>query len=98
MRIDLNGATPDPILSQQKNQPAPQASDAVDKHGEDQTSLSLSRDNIKSLVSQAMATAETRQDKVDALRQAVSSGQYKIEPEKVAEAILQESAKAESGS
>jgi len=91
MKVDLNGVTPDPILTHQKNEPA-QASH-VQPQAEDQATLSASRDSISTLTSQAMATAETRQDKIEALRQSVSSGQYKIEPEKIAEAILQESGK-----
>jgi flagellar biosynthesis anti-sigma factor FlgM len=30
-----------------------------------------------------------RQDKVDALREAINSGQYKVQPDEIAEAMLQ---------
>jgi flagellar biosynthesis anti-sigma factor FlgM len=37
-----------------------------------------------------MSSADVRQDKVDALRQAIGSGQYKVVPNKIAEGMLQE--------
>jgi len=40
------------------------------------------------LTSQAMNSPEVRQDKVDALRQSVNSGEYQIDPTKIAGAIV----------
>jgi negative regulator of flagellin synthesis FlgM len=40
------------------------------------------------LVSKALESPEIRQDKVSALRQSISSGQYKLEPEKIAASIV----------
>ena len=57
---------------------------------QDRTTLSSDTVAISSLASQAMETAPIRQDRVDALRQAIEKGQYKLEPDKIADAILQE--------
>lgn len=98
MKVNLNGTTPDPIISRQGNSPAPQAPNVSHEGDEDKATLSLGHDNIGALTSQAMSTSDVRQDKVVALRQAISSGQYKVEPEEVAAAILQESANTGSQS
>jgi negative regulator of flagellin synthesis FlgM len=45
---------------------------------------------VKSLVSQALSTPEVRQEKVNALRQSISSGEYKLDPGKIAGAIISE--------
>jgi len=95
MKIDLNNSTPDPIVTPQgKNHGSSASSNHVHHAGEDTASLSFDRASVGSLVSQAMASPEVRQDKVDALRQAISNGQFKIEPDKIAEAMLKESPKA----
>ena len=57
---------------------------------QDRTTLSSDTVAISSLASQAMETAPIRQDRVDSLRQAIEKGQYKLEPDKIADAILQE--------
>jgi len=57
---------------------------------QDRTTLSSDTVAVSSLVSKAMETSPIRQDKVESLRQSVEQGQYKIEPDKIAEAMLQE--------
>ena len=57
---------------------------------QDRTTLSSDTVAVSSLASQAMETSPIRQDRVDALRQAIEKGQYKLEPDKIAEAILKE--------
>ena len=44
--------------------------------------------SLNSLVEKVLQAPETRQEKVDNLRQAVQNGQYSVDPQKVAEAIL----------
>ncbi len=96
MKIDLNSSTPDPIVTPQSNQTNATSTDQtrtdhVQNGAEDRTTLAFDHANISSLVSQAVASPEVRQDKVDALRQAISSGQYKVDPGQVADAMLPES-------
>jgi negative regulator of flagellin synthesis FlgM len=96
MKINLNSSTPDAIVTPQSNQTNATSPDSVrtgqvQNGGEDRTTLAFDHANISALVSQAMSSPDVRQDKVDALRQAVSSGEYKVDPGQVADAMLPES-------
>ncbi|MGA2921176.1 MAG: flagellar biosynthesis anti-sigma factor FlgM [Candidatus Sulfotelmatobacter sp.] len=90
MKIDLSGSTPDPMITSRGNHQDATSTSQVHNAGGDTTSLSYDRANIGSLTSQALSSADVRQDKVDALRQAIGSGQYKVVPNKIAEGMLQE--------
>jgi flagellar biosynthesis anti-sigma factor FlgM len=95
MKINL-GSTPDPIVTPQSNQNVASSTDQVQtgqvqNTAEDRTTLAFDHTNISALVSQAVASPEVRQDKVDALRQAISSGEYKVDPGQVANAMLPDS-------
>jgi flagellar biosynthesis anti-sigma factor FlgM len=54
----------------------------------DRTSFSTDTQSVQALTTQAMSSPEIRQDKVDALSQAVSSGEYKPDASKTADAIV----------
>jgi negative regulator of flagellin synthesis FlgM len=54
----------------------------------DRATLTSDSVSVGSLVSKALESPEIRQDKVSALRQSISSGQYKLEPEKIAASIV----------
>jgi len=56
--------------------------------GEDQAQLSGGHIQVQGLAAQAAQLPEIRQEKVESLRQAVQSGQYHSNPEKVAGALL----------
>jgi len=60
--------------------PASQLQDTQDS-SEDHVSLSA-------LATRAMETPEVRQDKIEALRQSITSGQYQMDPTESAEAML----------
>jgi flagellar biosynthesis anti-sigma factor FlgM len=49
--------------------------------------------SMQELVGQALATPEVRQNKVDALRQAIGSGEYVIDPANIAVGIISEGQK-----
>jgi|HubBroStandDraft_6_1064221.scaffolds.fasta_scaffold00136_25 flagellar biosynthesis anti-sigma factor FlgM len=91
MKIDANASTADPIVAPPGNNNDSTSTSHADHAGANNAAPSLDPANIRALTSQAMASPELRQDKVDVLRQAISSGHYKVEPDKVAEAMLQES-------
>jgi flagellar biosynthesis anti-sigma factor FlgM len=98
MKIELSSSTPEPIVASRGNVPdATSTSQAHENevHGteEDKTTLSYDRANISTLTSQAMSSSDVRQDRVEVLRQAVSSGQYQLMPDQIAEAMLRESSK-----
>ena len=51
------------------------------------------RVTLGSLAAKALETPEIRQDKVEALRQAIHDGTYSVDPEKIADAMLRGSEK-----
>jgi flagellar biosynthesis anti-sigma factor FlgM len=55
---------------------------------EDRTTFHSDSTSVRALTSQALNSPEVRQDKVDALRQSVSSGNYQIDATKIAGAII----------
>jgi negative regulator of flagellin synthesis FlgM len=55
---------------------------------EDKATFSSDSLDLPTLEAQALALPEVRQDKVDALRQAIQNGDYKVDPEKIAQAII----------
>jgi len=55
---------------------------------QDQTSFSSDRTAVSSLETRVMQTPEIRQDRVASLKDAIGKGQYALEPDKVAEAML----------
>ena len=93
MRIELNNAAANQIANE--STPKQISGDKI-RHAagqvEDTATLSSDSVSISSLTTQAMQTPEIRQDKVDALRQAISSGNYKLDPEQIAGSILSEKA------
>jgi len=59
---------------------------------EDRTTLSSDSTSVGNLVATALATPAVRQDKVDSLRNSISTGTYKIEPNEIAASIIDEHA------
>jgi flagellar biosynthesis anti-sigma factor FlgM len=57
---------------------------------EDKASLSTDALSVSALEAQAMSTPPIRQDKVEALRQSIQNGDYRIEADKIAHAILEQ--------
>ena len=93
MRIDLYNSA----ASQLTNDPAsPQgvseSAAGSSSPSEDRITLSSGSTSIDSLVSAAMNTPAIRHDKVASLQQAISSGEYKLDPQAIAASILDEHA------
>ena len=89
MRIGLNPADQQPIAADQTKK----SSTAVTNQSEplpvnDEFAFSQDRVTLSALATQAMATPESRQSQVDSLRQSVSSGQYQLDPNEIADAML----------
>jgi flagellar biosynthesis anti-sigma factor FlgM len=94
MRIDLynTAATQAESLADPKQVKA-QESSVPDATGEvDHATLASGAGSIASLVSGAMNSPEVRQGKVESLQQAINSGQYKIDPDQIAGAMIDEHA------
>lgn len=94
MRIDpFNSAASQASTEVSSAQGAAQnASKAGQASREDRATLTSDSTSLSSLVSTAMSSPEVRQDTVDSLRQAVSSGTYELDPAKTAASILDEQA------
>lgn len=95
MKVDLNGLTGpalDNIKSPQRSpsETAPSAT-AESSVAEDAATLSVDATRVNSLVAKALDAPQIRQDKVEALRQAVESGKYTVDPAQIAEAMIRES-------
>ena len=66
----------------------PQARQSGGANIEDKATLSSDSLNTSTLEAQVMAMPEVRQDKVEALRQQVQNGQYKVDADEIAKSIL----------
>jgi flagellar biosynthesis anti-sigma factor FlgM len=94
MRIDVYNSAASEVSSEpnskqvQSNSVTP--SDSGD--GGDRATLTSGAGSVSALVSGAMSSPEIRQDKVQSLQQAVSSGNYKLEPDMIAGAMIDEHA------
>jgi negative regulator of flagellin synthesis FlgM len=91
MRIDLNPpalnnvASPQASKTENSGQPP-----ALQGPGEDKATLSTDAASIAALTAKALSSAQIRQDMVDALRQSIRNGEYKVEPDQIAAAMIRE--------
>jgi flagellar biosynthesis anti-sigma factor FlgM len=94
MRIDLNNSAATELASEQAS--LQKNSGKVAKPGvssaEDRTTLTSDSTSIGSLVSTAMSSPDVRQGLVDSLKQAVNSGQYELNPGKIAASMVDDHA------
>ena len=88
MRIDLTNISLQGLERDDKTRKAGSKA-ASASNVEDKTSLSVDTLSISALEAQAMAAPQIRQDRVEALRQSIQNGDYKVEPDKIAHAILE---------
>ena len=94
MRIDLNNILMNGIEREGETRKARGKSPNA-PNVEDKTSLSLDTLSVSSLTTQAMESPSVRQDRVEALRQQVQNGEYNLDANKIAQAILQQNKRAE---
>lgn len=91
MRIDPNygpSAAPESQRNSGQNAPAPTPANASPALGEDQAQLSGPHSQVQALATLASQLPEVRQERVQALRQAVKSGHYQASPGQVAGALV----------
>jgi flagellar biosynthesis anti-sigma factor FlgM len=94
MRIDAynlaaNDVTSDASLLQ-AGAGAKNVTSSVDAGDADRTTLSPGSASPHSLVSLALNSPAIRQDKVDSLTQSIESGEYELDPAKIAAAMVDE--------
>lgn len=97
MKVDLNGLTGSALDGIKPPQRTPSEASAASSAGnepgiaEDAATLSVDSARVNSLVAKALDATAVRQDKVEALRQAVQNGEYKLDAAQIAEAMIRES-------
>ena len=87
MRIDLNNISLPGLEREDKTRKAGSKAPSA-PNVEDKTSLSVDTLSISSLEARAMTVPQIRQDKVEALRQSIQNGEYRVEPRRSRRAIL----------
>ncbi|HUD22736.1 MAG TPA: flagellar biosynthesis anti-sigma factor FlgM [Acidobacteriaceae bacterium] len=94
MRIDLFNTAASQISNEQSSQQVgvQKAAKQGQSDVEDRATLTSDSVSISSLVSTALNSPEVRQDKVNGLQQAIGSGQYELDPAKIAASIVDEQA------
>ena len=91
MKVELNRPTLDSVASAQASKADISGQSPIEGSEEDKATLTTDRASLETLVAQAMTVPEVRQEKVAALRQAIQAGQYKVDPEKIADALIRDS-------
>lgn len=95
MKVDLNGLTGSTLdgIKPPQRTPSEAASAAGNEPAvvEDAATLSVDSARVNSLVAKALDATAVRQDKVEALRQAIQNGEYKLDAAQIAEAMIRES-------
>ena len=94
MRIDLYNSSAtelsSDVASQKVNAEKTAKSDLSST--EDRTTLTADSASVGSLASVALSSPEVRQNLVDSLKQSVNSGQYELNPGKIAASMVDENA------
>ncbi len=97
MRIDLSNSAASQLSSDLSSRrvgvqaDAPSSAKSQGISEDDRTTLTSDTASLSSLVSTALSSPEVRQGKVDNLRQAISNGEYQVDPASVAAAMVGES-------
>jgi flagellar biosynthesis anti-sigma factor FlgM len=89
MRIDLTNSSASELSTELSSQVSTPGTAQAGKAGtEDRATFTSDSVSVNSLVSTALRSPEIRQDKVDSLRLAVDSGQYELDPAKIASSMV----------
>ena len=94
MRIDSNQPLTNQVADDRASSNAGKAGGAPSSNAWSaaESSFSATAAGMANLTARALETPAVRQDRVDALRQAISSGSYEIDPKQIADAMLSEAA------
>jgi len=94
MKVDLNSLAASQIaLERGAKQVSNGSLTSAQAATEDRISIHSDSLSVQSLATQALNSPSIRQDKVDALRQSVTSGTYKPEASKTADAMIEHDVK-----
>ena len=94
MRVDLTNVAANQIAAEPNpNQVSANSAAASGLSGtEDRTTFKSDTQSLSSLVSSALNSPEIREEKVASLQEAISSGNYKLDPQAIAGSMIDEHA------
>jgi flagellar biosynthesis anti-sigma factor FlgM len=94
MRIDLYNSATTELASEQASKKAATGNSASSglSSAEDRATLTSDSTSVGSLVSTALRSPVVRQSLVDSLKQSVNSGEYQLNPAKIAASIVDDHA------
>ncbi len=90
MKVELSNSLPTQGILDRPSSKV--ASSNVSSAGvaQDRTTFSSKSQSVQSLVNQALSSPEIRQDRVQSLKSSIASGDYKVDANKIAGAIISE--------
>lgn len=89
MKIDVSGPAINQLPAERSAKQVSNGSTVASQSTTaDRTTFNSDSMSVESLASQALQTPEVRQGKVDAIRESISSGQYQVDPKKIASAMI----------
>jgi flagellar biosynthesis anti-sigma factor FlgM len=91
MIIETNSVSFNQVSSSDLAKSAFPAAEQLHTSEEDKTTLPASISSVGELVQKILDTSEVRQDKVETLRRAIQHSEYKLDPDKIAHALIDES-------
>jgi len=88
MRIGLNSPDPQRVSTEQPSTSSAGVRQTGRAQGEDADTFSSDSLSLSTLANRALQMPEVRQEKVDSLRQSIASGQYAVDAQSIAGAML----------
>ncbi len=89
IKLELNTVSnSQPLEKTTKSSSSAVSTTTANPASEDRTTFHSDAKTVQSFVSQALATPDVRQEKIDALKQSISDGSYKFDANKVADAMI----------
>ena len=89
MRINLNSPVPEGVATEKSDKTVGAARHIAGSSQVSEGTHSEDTVRLTGLASHAMSMPAVRQDLVAQLRQAIQNGQYSVDPQKIADAMLQ---------
>ena len=90
MKVELNNSLTTQGIVDRPSAKVSSASVSSANVSQDRTTFSSKTQPVQSLVSQALSSPEVRHDRVNALKSSIASGDYKVDANKIAGAIISE--------
>ena len=90
MKVELNNSLATQGIHDRPSAKVASAGVSSANVSQDHATFSSKAQSVPSLVNQALSSPEIRQDRVTALKNSIASGDYKVDANKIAGAIISE--------